>query len=779
MKRVFVLLILCLSSLLNAQLSSVENIGSLTDKDLLSYLKKAKEEGYNEEQLLNLAQAKGASAVEIEQMRSRISKLSSTEPGGDNSLKIQETTPLNQFGGTTAISPQQNSPIFGASFFNNPNIRLAPAMNMATPENYQLGPGDTLLIEVWGAAAQTYQLELNRDGRISIPGLGPIYLSGSTINNARRKLKNSLSQIYSGLQSTVESERVFFNLSLLQARSIIINIIGQVKVPGTYTLNGFTTPLNALYACGGINDLGSYRTIELIRNGKRLKTIDLYDYLTKGIPPKTLLRDQDIIRVPFFSTHVEIKGAIKEKKIFELLDKESVSDLLNYAGGFTAQAYSEALTLERIEGMGRKMINIPKSNYNTRTFQNGDVLTAKTVGEDYINRVQLEGAVNIGGSYELSEVPTVRVLLQKAGGLREAALKTSALLYRQTDGIETDIISLDLAAVLSGKKEVALERNDRLVVLEKNTVTDRRAITVQGEVQDPGAYTYYDGIRLRDALLLSGGLTAAAAQSISIFEIKANAAGEFDYVFKQSLSVDRELELTEEQNIRLHPRTVVLVNRDPAAKNIRYAFVSGEVQKPGKYLIKDQHYSVADLLHDAGGLSSKATTGGVYLLRSAGPGPQKITADTLNLRTSSNQVHIPIEFEKEGAGQIKENADFPLKDGDQLVVDAYFNTVTINGQVLQETAVGYQKHLKLKQYIQAAGGYGQKAKRNKIFVIAQNGKVSATKNFLGIRSHPRISPGATIYVPQKAERPKKSAQEILGITTAITTLGLLVRSFIK
>ena len=771
-------LLLFWSSLLTAQFVTRNDLQTLSDSELLSTLNKAREQGYSTEQIISFAEAKGATAAEVAQLRSRIIKLESSEKPVVNTTIQHNLTP-NQFGDSIAVRSKEKSPIFGASFFNNPNISMVPALNLATPEHYQLGPGDKLLIEVWGAAAQTYQMELNRDGQISIPSLGPIYLNGLSVKAARHKLKNSLTQIYSGLQSTLESEKVFLNLSLLQARSIIINIIGQVEVPGTYTLNGFTTPLNALYACGGISNLGTYREVELIRNGKHFKTIDLYDYLTKGIPPKTLLRDQDIIRVPFFKTHVEIKGAVKQKKIFELLKGETVTDLISYAGGFTSTAYSDALTLERIEALGRTIISIPKSDYNSWTFQNGDILTAKTIGVDYKNRVLLEGAVNIGGTYEVSEVPTVKELLQKGGGLTAVALKTSALLYRQTDGIDTEIIPLDLTAILAGKKKVALEPNDRLVVLQKNAVTDQQAITIQGEVQNPGSYTYYDGMSLRDALLLSGGLTASAAQSIFIFEMETNAVGEFDYVLKQELNVDRELQLTEEQNIRLKPRTVLLINRDPAAKNIRYANISGEIHKPGKYLIKDTQYSVADLLEEAGGLTSKATRGGVYLLRNVSPGLQKITVDTLNLNTYRNQVRIPIEFKKAFPNTIKENLDLPLKNGDQLIVESYFNTVNINGEVLQETAVGYQKHLKLKHYVQAAGGFGQQAKKSKVFVIAQNGKITATKNFLGIRTFPKVSPGATIYVSPKVKRVKKSTQEVLGITTAITTLGLLVRSFIK
>jgi protein involved in polysaccharide export with SLBB domain len=763
----------------NAQDFSYKTLNELSDRELLTYWEEAKSQGLDLNQLTAIAQAKGATATEIDQLQSRIVNLQKNNTAENVSTIDRKAVASSAFGVMSGQKKSEPSSIFGASFFNNPNIQLAPALNIATPSNYQLGPGDEIIIELWGAAAHTYQGALNRDGNISIPELGPVYLNGLSMASGKQKLKQRLSQIYSGINSTIEKEKVFLSFSLLQSRSIIINIIGQVRVPGTYTLNGFTTPLNALYACGGITDLGSYREIELIRNGRVFKTIDLYDYLTKGIPPKTLLRDQDIIRIPFFKTHVEVKGAVKQKKTFELLKGETAADLLNYAGGFTANAFSEALTLERIENMGRRIINIPKTNYDHWTFQNGDVITAKTIGEDFKNRVQLEGAVNISGTYELSEVPTVKQLLQKAGGLSENALKTSALLYRQTDGIETEIISLDLVSVLSAKEEVQLKRNDRLVVLEKNKVTDRHAITVEGEVQNPGVYTHYEGIRLRDALLLSGGLSAAADQSISIFEMEANAAGEFDYVLKHKLNINHELQLTEAQNIHLHPQSVVLVNRNPAVKNIHYAHIIGEVLQPGKFLIKDQNYSVSDLLEQAGGLSSKATSNGVYLLRTVQPGPQEITVDTLDLNTFGDRVRIPIEFKNKEATQINDNSDFPLKEGDQLVVEAYFNTVNINGEVLQETAVGYQKHLKLKHYIQAAGGFSQKAKKNKVFVIAQNGKVSATKSFLGLRSHPALSPGATIYVPQKAERQKKSLQEVLGIATAITTLGLLVNSLVK
>ena len=765
---------------LQAQTLSFEAVSSLSDAALIDYWKQAQTQGYDWNDLVAQALSNGVSQEQINQLRERIFSSQISPPNAVNTAAQTLAMP-NHFGRTQTASPTQRSPIFGADFFTNPHIEWAPALNMATPSNYQLGPGDILLLEIWGAAAQTYQLEVNRDGRVFIPDVGPTYLSGLTVAQARRKLKNNLIQIYAGIQNTRASERVFFDLSLSQARSIIVNIVGQVNVPGTYTLNGFTSPLNALYACGGIHPLGSFRKIEIIRNGKRFKTIDLYDYLINGIPPQTLLRDQDILRVPFYTNHITTQGAFKDPKVFELLADETVSDLLTYSGGFTEQAHTAALTLERIQEGGRRIWNIPQEAYAHWTFQNGDRLVAKTVGEDYLNRVLLEGAVNREGTYALADVPTVKSLLAKAGGLSQRAFTQAALLYRSQHGVETEIRTLNLKALYSEAQDVPLRPNDRMLVLEKNTLSDREAITVQGEVQQPGSFPFYEGMTLRDALLLAGGLQSQAAQNTSLFTLQKNKKGEWDYGLQKTIPIDPELQLSEAQNPVLPPRAVVLVNRDPAHKSILFAQVQGAVHKPGKYLIKDPDYSVSDLLRDAGGLTSKATLGGIYLLRDTAPFKQKIKVDSMQLvnPTENDPVRIPIEFDKKPTIAIKKNFDFPLKENDQLVVETYFNTVLIKGDVLQETVVGHQKHLKLKHYIQAAGGYQQRAKKNKVYVISQNGKVAATKSFLGFRKHPSVEAGAVIFVPQKMEREKKSTQEILGITTALSTVGLLVRNLVN
>ena len=741
--------------------------------------------GYSLEELVAAAQARGASPEEIALLRLQWENpVHESDSGGSGASadSTPEVPVTNAFGVSEAQTPENpKTPIFGASFFNNPKVQLAPAINMATPEDYQLGPGDEIRLEVWGAAVQTYQLALNRDGQISIPGLGPVYVNGMRISAARRKLKNSLSKIYSGLQSSIEAEKVFFSLSLSKARSIIVNIIGQVNVPGTYTLNGFTTPLNALYACGGIQDSGSYRAVALIRNGKKIKTIDLYDYLTLGIAPKILLRDQDILRVPFYTSHVEVQGAVKQPAIFELLPHETAADLLAYAGGFAANAYTEQLALDRIRGMGRELLPITESSYATFKFQNGDVVTARSIGADYSNRVAIEGAVNIPGSFALDEAPSVIQLLEKAGGLQQAALKTAALLYRSADGIENEIIPLDFKSMLTTGEDVPLQANDRVVIYRKSDVVDRKQISVEGEVQNPGQFGHYRGMTLRDAILLSGGFTAAAVpKKISIFTTETNHLGEFDYTLAHRISLGEDFQPEDTENVTLVPGTIVLVNRDPALKNIRYASVSGEVQRPGKYLIKDENYRVSDLIEAAGGLSSKAAENGVYLLRTALPGPQRVSADDLVLNQNQEGYRIPIVFVSGGVEQqIAENSNLPLKASDRLVVESRFSTVGIRGRVLQETAVSYNSAFRLRSYIKAAGGFGIKAKKGKVYVVAQNGKVNATKHFLGLRFYPKVPQGATIYVPEKTERPKRGAQETVALASALATLGFLINALIQ
>ncbi len=680
------------------------------------------------------------------------------------------------FGQTQAkVKPEKNQelPVFGASFFNNPKIDLQPQINIATPQDYQLGPADELYIELWGAATQAYTTEIRRDGVISIPGVAPIYLSGLTVRAAKTKIQRSLQNIYAGLGSTVAAEKVFLDISLVKARSILVNIVGQATTPGTYNLNGFASPLLAIYAAGGITENGSYRNISLLRKGKKIKSVDLYTYLISGISPKVQLRDGDVLLIPTVEKTVRLTGNVYRPARFELLGEETLSDLISFGGGFTVDAQRDLLTLESRTVAGIQVQNIKASDFDKLQPSAGDKIEVKALGSDYLNRVIIEGAVNSPGTYALSDNPSVEALLQSSGGLTEDGFATRAQLYRQKNGKIENVISVDLNS--ENSKALTLQNNDKLVVPSFVLLNERSNINLTGEVKKAGNQTYYPGITLLDALLAAEGFTAnAQPAAVEVYRLALDANEESQYMLYNSYAFGPDLEVLGD-NPLLNPRDIVSVRTNPDIQPISEVRISGAINKPGTFVLERLDETAQSIILKAGSLTSKANPFGIFIQRTVGLDTdiqQKIAGDSLSTVALQNTIKIPVLLEDKNP--------VTLQAGDRIVVQVKDPSVTIEGAVLNPTAVAFSRGQSLRSYLNAAGGVQSNALKRKTFVVDANGTTRGTKTFLGIKFYPKVNEGSTIIVPQRAEEKRRmSTQEWIGITSGISTLGILINTLIN
>ena len=493
---------------------NIESLQQISDKELERYWSEVQKNGYDLNQIKIIARAQGISEDEIIALEERILNLNLlssdsilSEPKGEvtSDFGLSPDQEINK------ILESQSLEVFGSSFFNNPNINNAPSLNIATPDSYELGPGDELSISIWGAAENEYTSKITREGYLKIERVGPVYLSGLSISEAKTKLKNVLSKIYSGINSNYN--KVFFDLTLLNSRSIIINITGSVIAPGTYTLSSLTNALNALYAAGGPNENGSFREIKIIRAGKEIYSVDLYNYFVKGDLENFSLRDQDVILVPTYKKRITVDGEFKTNGLFELKEDETISDLLVFNGGITSSGVKNQLYIKRVDGFFKKILTANKKYFSDFILNDGDLIEARKVGDEIKNSVTVEGAIMVPGNYELNKNLNVKTLIESAGGLKQNALKERAYLIREVDGFEQEAMTIDLIASLNYDKTYELRNNDKLIIPSIQELKSEKKISIAGEVNEAGDYPFFDGMTAVDLILMAKGITDKASNS--------------------------------------------------------------------------------------------------------------------------------------------------------------------------------------------------------------------------------------------------------------------------
>ena len=672
--------------------------------------------------------------------------------------------------------------VFGRNIFNNRLLSFEPNMNIATPSNYKLGPGDAVFVDVWGASQERFECTVTPDGTILIDNYGPVTVDGLTVAQANQRLKSTLGSRYGG--SNVR-------LTVGQTRTITIDVMGEVMVPGSYTLSAFATVFNALYMAGGTNEIGTLRNIRIYRNGKLISTCDIYDYILNGnMKGNVRLTSGDVIIVEPYECLVQVTGKVKRPMFYEMKQSESVGTLLKYAGGFTGDAYQSQVRLMRKAGGSLSVYSVDDFDRNAFQLMDGDSVSVDSVLQRYSNMVEAKGALMRPGLFQMDgNITTVRQLIEAAGGLSEDAFTARGLLHRRKEDRSLEALSFDVKGIMDHTvADISLRNEDVLYIASQKSIQEERVLTIHGEVNYPGTYEYADNTTIEDFILQAGGLKDAAStvkvdisrrirdhQSI---QSKAQVAQSFTFALKDGFVIDGT------QGFVLEPFDEVFVRRSPGYVEQQHVSVSGEVAFEGTYVLANKGMRLTDLIREAGGLTDEAYAAGAHLERTLTP-EEKIKQETmLKMAVSGDSLDmsqlemgevqmVGINLDEAMKNPGSDRWDIVLREGDKLVVPQYSNTVSINGQVMYPNSVAYRKGAKLSFYIDQAGGYGLRAKRRRVFAVNMNGTVTR------VRSSKDITPGCTILVPAKSRRKNMSFSEILSLGTMTATLGTVIATLVK
>ena len=652
--------------------------------------------------------------------------LNSSEQTGYNNLDAMEVDPTQQ--------------IFGHNIFDNEYLTFEPNINVATPSNYRLGAGDEVIIDVWGASQNTIRETIAPEGTVQIENLGPVYLSGKTVKEANDYLKREFAKIYAGVMGETPNTQI--KLTLGEIRSIQVNVMGEVAVPGTYTLSSFASVFHALYWAGGVNKIGSLRSIKVIRDGKTVADLDIYDFIMEGrLKDDIRLQDGDVILVNPYQTLVQILGKVKRPMYYEMKPTETIGTLLRYAGGFTGDAYKKAIRLVRKSGREHQIFNVDEMDYSVFRLEDGDVLTVDSVLNRFENRVEIRGAVYREGLYQLSgEVNTVKQLIKKAEGVRGDAFLNRAVINREHEDLTREVISIDLKGLLKGVvADIPLQKNDILYIPSIQDLREDPTVTIHGEVADPGTYLYADKMTIEDLVLQSGGLLEAASTTkIDVSRrIKSPKSTDDSNVVGQTFTFDLKdgLLIGEgSENFYLEPFDEVYVRKSPAYRKQKNVGIIGEALFTGTYALSKKNERLSDLVAKAGGVTSDAYVRGARLIRKmseeelrrkedATRMAVKVGADSTTLYVYTVGIHLDEALKNPGS-----DYDMVLREGDILFIPEYVSTVKINGAVMYPNTVLYKEGENSRFYINQAGGYATNAKKRDAFVVYMNGTVSRIRS---------------------------------------------------
>lgn len=651
------------------------------------------------------------------------------------------------------------SEIFGKDLFEKDNVSFQPNVNMPTPANYVLGPGDEVVIDVWGAAKKHYQLMVSKEGFIQLENIGPIYVTGLSLERARSRITSRLSELYRGLSGT--EPNTFAQVYIGKIRTIKVTVMGNAEVPGTYTLPSISTVFHGLYASGGPNEQGSFRKVQLIRYNRKVAELDLYQYLMTGTAKgNQFLRDGDIILIPSYDRRVRISGEVLKEGLFELKEGESAEALLEFSGGYTAWAYTKLIQLERNTPRDRLVKDIDGKELHKLPLKNGDQIHVRRIINRFENRVKLVGALQMPGSYEIGEKTTLLQVIQKAEGLHQNAFLGRALLMRYTESYTREAQSINLQELLEGKDTLVLQADDVVHVYFIDELQEAQKVQIEGAVQSGGEYTFYTGMTLQDLIAQAGGLTDAAASN-NIEVARRIRSLEATEETAEIFSFQIDAQLAGGNDFALEPYDYVIVRRAPGYQSQHTVLIEGEVTYPGTYVIQSKSEKLSALIQRAGGVTTLADLNGARLLRSAESGTEAVGIDLHELLSGADAV------------------DIIIKPGDRIIIPSTEQTITIEGAVLNPIALHYQPGKLLKHYVNSSGGYALRAQKRKIYVVNANNTSSRVRNYVLFKKYPKVEAGATIHIPYKPERDKIETRDVVSISTGVATLSLVVISVIN
>lgn len=670
--------------------------------------------------------------------------------------------------------------VFGRDIFNNKELSFEPNMNIATPQRYVLGPGDNVIIDVYGASQKTFNVVVSPDGEVTIEDFGPIKVSGLTVEQANAKVRSLLGARYSSSKT---------KLTVGQTKTMMVNVMGEVKVPGTYTLSAFATVFHALYMAGGINDLGTLRNIKVYRQNRLVTVVDIYDYILNGkLTGNIRLMDNDVIVVGPYDCLVTISGKVKRPMIYEMKKSESVGSIIKYAGGFTGDAYTKAVRLLRKTGREYSVFNIGEFDINSFHLADGDSIGVDSIINRYENMVEIKGAIFRPGMYNIGkDINSVRTLIEHAEGLTEEAFTNRAIIHRMKSDRTLEVIAVDVKGIMDGSvADVPLKKNDVLFIPTKSEMQTKRTITIHGEVNYPGMYVYADHETLEDFILQAGGLKDKASiikvdVARRILNPKAITndsviAKTYTFALKEGFVIDGT------PGFELQPFDEVYVRKSPGYSHQQNIQVEGNVMFAGTYTLSSKNERLSDIIKKAGGVTDLAYVPGARLERRITPDErlrmqtvikmaqmQSGKKDSLDMKKLDlgDTYYVGIELDK----ALKEpggDADLVLREFDRIIVPEYNGTVKISGDVMYPNTVAYEKGRKADWYINQAGGWGNRAKKSHTYIVYMNGTVAK------VGHNAKVRPGCEIIVPSKPESSGKSLTQWLSIGTSVASIATMI-----
>lgn len=762
----------------------------MTDQQVLEYAKDGVKQGKDQRTIATELARRGVTREQAERVKKLYEQQTNTD--SDNLTgtakaearlreQVQEDNSTMLDEKPQAQEVAQQDAVFGRNIFNTRNLTFEPNVNIATPPNYRLGPGDEVVIDIWGASQNTIRQQVSPDGTINLEQLGPVFLSGMTIDRAQQYLTGELRKIYSDQSNQIR-------VTLGNTRTIQINVMGEVVQPGTYALSAFSTVFHALYRAGGVSGIGSLRNVKVSRGGQIVATVDVYQFIMQGKTRDDIrLEEGDVIIVPAYDALVQITGNVKRPMRYEMKKGETLSTLLKYAGGFTSDAYTKSLRIVRQNGKEYQVNTVDDTDYSVCKMHDGDVVTAEAILDRFTNKLEVRGAVYRPGIYELGgKLNTVRELVDKADGLMADAFTGRAVLYRERENKTREVKQIDIRAIMDGTQpDIPLQKNDVLYIPSIHDLEDLGNVQIYGEVAHPGDYPYADNMTLEDLVITAGGLRESASvvrvdvarriKDPKSTESSATIGQTFSFGLKDGFVVDGEPGFT------LQPYDQVFVRRSPGYSAQQNVTVNGEVLYGGTYALTSKSERISSIIAKAGGATPFAYVKGAKLTRVANEEEIKRMQDVVNLlrRQVSEEmmdslgitvqrtftVGIDLEAALANPGS---DADIVLREGDVISVPEYNNTVKIDGAVMMPNTVSFKKGESVKYYISQAGGYGQNAKKSKKFIIYMNGQITEVKG----NGKKQIEPGCEIIVPSKRKR-QFNLSNVVGLASSITSLGTM------
>ena len=787
---------------LNLEQLAYINVDQLSDEQIQSFWEKAQAQGYSITDLETAARVKGVPVSQITKLRQRIMTLSTSVKKRTATSGNKPTSSEQEIFGRTgretkdSIMVTKKSRVFGYDFFQNPKISFAPTINVPTPESYIINTGDELLVEVWGAAESSTTQKVDNQGNIILPMAGKVHVGGLNFVEAKARINTALRKIYAGISAPEGSyAKVYTGVSIANIRTVKVNIIGEVEAPGTYSLSALSTVINALYASGGPTENGSFRNIQVVRGGKTIAHLDIYNFLLKGSQEGNInLNDQDVIIVPPYKNQVEVIGFVKREGIYEIKEGEKLSSLVDYFGGFKSNAYKDIMVVERIVGAKREVKEVPFSDAGKFVMQGGDKLLVHRLSDIYHNRISITGAVYQPGNYAYSEGMTVLDLINKAAGVREEAYLNRAILFRSIDRVDKQSLNFSLKDLLEKKQSIALQPNDSLHIYGRDSLIAKPMVRIEGAVRKPQKFAYAKGLYPADLIIMAGGFIEGADQTQIQVARQLNDTNfkTISKVYTVSLSKEGE------DSIALEPNDIVTVRYEKGYVPQQVVKIEGEVSFPGFYAILTKEERISSLIERSGGLAPYAYVEGATLVRKKDKNEKddkaqekqlkklKKTDKDLTLIETKEEENTPEASEYRvgiNLKKIMENKnsyqDLVLKDGDVLIIPSEKQTVEVKGLVLAPSLVRYEKGKSTRSYINSAGGFSDNAQKKSVYVVYANGDVKGTSRFLFFRSYPKVAPGALVIVPEKPEKKSLSTTETVSVMTALTTLAILIYNAFK